>query len=135
MKSLKKLDRNLLTAIIVVGISLVGFVSSCFLISSELQDIPFGFLFAGGVIAAVHVISFAFNKIDERRASATFTIIAMALRLVIMLAMLIIIALMNYRWNIKLFNIFVFVGVYLVGIVVLCLTFIFDKSAKGEDAR
>ena len=100
-----------------------------------MQDIPFGFLLAGGFIAVVHVISYLFSVIDRKRATATFTIIAMALRLVLLLLALIFIALLNYEWNIKLFNMFVFVGMYTLGIIVLALTFIFDKDGKEVDAQ
>ena len=135
MKLFKKLDHNLLTAIIMVGVGVLGFLASCFLISTNLQDIPFGFLLAGGVLGAVHMLSFGLNEFDRRRASATFTIMAMFLRLVILLITLILIALMNYRWNIRLFNMFVFVGMYTLGIIVLSLTFIFDRDGRGSNVE
>lgn len=135
MKLFKKLDHNLLTAIIMTGVGVLGFLASCFLISTDLQDIPFGFLLAGGVIAGVHMLSFGLNMIDRRRATATFTIMAMFLRLVILFVALIFIALMNYKWNMRLFNMFVFVGMYTLGIIVLALTFIFDKDGRGTDEQ
>ena len=135
MNFLKKLDHNLMTAIVLAGVGLLGFLASCFLISTELQDIPFGFLLAGGFIGVVHVISYLFTLADKRRGTATFTIIAMALRLALLLLALILIALMNYVWGIKLFNFFVFVGMYTLGIIVLALTFIFDKDGKDVDAH
>ena len=135
MKLFKKLDHNLQTAIILAGVGVLGFLASCFLISTELQDIPFGFLLAGGVLSAVHMLSFAFNMIDRRRATATFTIMSMFIRLAILFVALIFIALMNYKWNIKLFNMFVFVGMYTLGIVVLALTFIFDKDGRETNAE
>ena len=135
MNFLKKLDHNLLTAIILASVGVLGFLASCFLISTDLQDIPFGFLLAGGFIALVHIISYLFTLLDRKRATATFTIIAMALRLILLLFALIIIALMNYEWGIKLFNMFVFVGMYTLGIIVLALTFIFDKDGKEIDAQ
>lgn len=135
MNFLKKLDHNLLTAIILASVGILGFLASCFLISTDLQDIPFGFLLAGGFIALVHIISYLFTLLDRKRATATFTIIAMALRLILLLFALIIIALMNYEWGIKLFNMFVFVGMYTLGIIVLALTFIFDKDGKEVDAQ
>ena len=128
MNFLKKLDHNLWTALIVFNVGVLGFLASCFLISSNLQDIPFGFLLAGGVIAFIHVVSYFLTLIDKRRGTTTFTIIAVMLRLVFLLVALVFIALMYYRWDIKLFNMFVFVGMYTLGIIVLCLTFIFIKD-------
>lgn len=128
MNFFQKLDHNLWTSFVVLGVSLIGFACSCFLISTDMQDIPFGFLLAGGIIAFIHVFSFLMTLIDKRRGTTVFTIIAMIFRLVIVLASLVVVALMYYKWNIKLFNIFVFVGMYTVGVIVLCITFIFKKD-------
>ena len=129
----KKLGHNLFTAFAILIISIVGFACSAFLVSSDLKDIPLGFLLAGGIIALVHVISHLLVKLDERRGSGVFTIIAMAMRLTVILGSMLLIAFMYYRWNIKLFNIFVFVGVYTASIILLCLSFIFIKDRKEQD--
>ncbi len=128
MNFFQKLDHNIWTAFVVLGVSLIGFACSCFLISTDMQDIPFGFLLAGGIIAFIHVFSFLMTLIDKCRGTTVFTIIAMIFRLVVVLASLVVVALMYYKWNIKLFNIFVFVGMYTVGVIVLCITFIFKKD-------
>ena len=128
MNFLKKLGHNLFTSIVVFAISVIGFACSCFLIGTRLQEIPFGFLLSGGIIALMHVISHIFMMIDQRRGTSVFTMIAMALRLFVLLGSLILIFLMYYRWGIQLFNVFVFVGVYTVGIIVLCISFILLKD-------
>ena len=133
MNFFRKLGYNLFTAFVVLIISLIGFASSAFLISSDLEHIPFGFLLSGGIIALIHVVSYLLVKVDEKRGSAVFTIIAMAVRLTIILASMLLIAFMYYRWNIKLFNLFVFVGVYTASIITLCLSFIFIKDRKEQD--
>ena len=95
MKLFKKLDHNLWTALVVLVVSLIGFVSSCFLISSEYQDIPFGFLLSGGIISLVHVISYFLALIDLRRGTATFTILSMGIRLVVLITSLLLIILIK----------------------------------------
>lgn len=130
MKLIKKLGNNLFTAFAVLIIAIIGFASSAFLISTNLQDIPFGFLLSGGIIAFIHIISHFLVKIDENRGSAVFTIVSTIMRFVVLITSLILIGFMNYRWNLKYFNIFVFVGIYLVSIIILCLSFIFSKDGK-----
>ena len=130
MNFFKKLGHNLSTALIILVIALIGFASSAFLISTDLRHIPFGFLLSGGILAVIHVLSHLLVKLDERRGSSIFTIISMILRLVIILTSLLLICFMYYRWDIKLFNVFVFVGMYTLGIVVLCLSFVFIKDGK-----
>jgi len=130
MKLLKKLDRNLLTAIITLLISIIGFACSSFLISSDLKDIPLGFLLSGGVISLVYVLSYLFVRIDIKRGSTVFSILSLGIRLVVILTTLLLLAFMYYRWDIRLFNIFVFVGVYTASIITFCLTFILVKDGK-----
>ena len=130
MNFLKKLDHNLWTALIVTLVAILGFLSSCFLISSNYQDIPFGFLLSGGIIALIYVGCYFFNLIDKRNGTTIFTIISMSFRLVVLLVSLILIFFMYYRWNIKLFNVFVFIGMYSLSIILLCISFVFRKIGK-----
>ena len=133
MKLIKKLGNNLFTALIVLSIALIGFASSAFLISSDLMHIPFGFLLSGGVIAFIHVISHFLVRLDERRGSAALTIVAIIIRFVVLVTTLILLGLMYYRWEIKYFNIFVFVGMYTVGIIALCVAYIVNKEGKEQN--
>lgn len=130
MKLLRKLGHNLVTAFAILIISIIGFACSAFLIPTELKSIPYGFLLAGGILALIHIISHLLTVIDVRRGSSIFTIISMIVRLTLTLASLLLICFMYYRWNIKLFNVFVFVGVYTAGIIILCLSFIFLKEEE-----
>lgn len=130
MKLLRKLGHNLVTAFAILIISIIGFACCAFLIPTELKSIPYGFLLAGGILALIHVISHLLTVIDVRRGSSIFTIISMIVRLTLTLASLLLICFMYYRWNIKLFNVFVFVGVYTAGIIILCLSFIFLKEEE-----
>ena len=129
MKLLRKLDNELLTAILVLLISLVGFAITSFLIPTQL-DIPLGFVLSGGIIAIIYLLSFLFKRIDEKRGSTIFSMISIGLRLILTLTALLLLVLMYYRWNIKLFNVFVFVGVYTGGIIIYMITYIVNK--KGE---
>ena len=130
MNFIKKLDRSLLTAIITLLISIIGFVCSSYLISTDLKDIPLGFLLSGGVISLVYVLSYLFVRIDIKRGSSVFSILSLAVRLVLILTTLLLLAFMYYRWDIKLFNIFVFVGIYTASIITFCLSFILLKDGK-----
>ena len=130
MKFLSKLDNQLLTAVIVLIVSLLGFAATGFLIPSSYQHIPFGFLLSGGIISVIYVISSILERVDVKRGSTTFSIIAIIMRLVVLLTSLALVGLMYYKWNIKLFNIFVFVGMYTAGVGVHMLVTVFRKPRK-----
>ena len=127
MKLLKKLDNELLTALLVFITAILGFAVTSFLISTHV-DIPLGFVLSGGIIAFIYVLSSILKSIDERRGSSVFSIIAIILRSVLTLTSLLLLALMYYKWDIKLFNIFVFVGMYSFGIIIYMIIYIVSKK-------
>ena len=129
MKLFQKLDNELLTAVLVFTISLIGFAVTSFLISTHI-DIPLGFVLSGGIIALIYVLSSLFRKIDERRGTVVFSLISITLRLVLTIAAILLLVLMYYKWNIKLFNVFVFVGVYSLGIIIYMITYIKSRKRK-----
>ena len=130
MNKIRKLDNILLTAIIVFGVGLIGFAITSFLLSSPNKDIPFGFLLSGGIISIIHLISYLLTSIDKKRETSSLTILSIGLRLFLMLGILLILFLMYYRWNIKLFNVFVFVGMYTLATLVFVLLNIFSKRKE-----
>ena len=129
MKLLKKLDNELLTAVVVFITSVLGFAITSFLIPTHI-DIPLGFILSGGIIALIYALSSLLRKIDERKGTYIFSIITVSLRLVVTLTALLLLILMYYKWNIKLFNVFVFVGIYTFGIIAYMITFIISKNRK-----
>lgn len=126
---MKKLDRNIFTAIVVFGISIIGFLSTIFLISGEHKDIPLGFIYSGVIISILYLATYFLSKLDEKKQLAAFSIASITIRLVVTITALLIAALMYYRWNLPLFNIFVFIGVYTVG----ALTFILSHIIKRKE--
>ena len=110
--------------------SIIGFAATSSLLNSVNKDIPFGFLLSGGVIASIYFLSHYLLAIDKRRGSTTFSIIAISLRLVLVMIALIILFLLNYKWDINLFNVFVFIGVYTFAVIVFGLINIFNKGKE-----
>ena len=130
MKLIKKLDNNLFTALVVLLISLVCFGATSFLLTGSYIDIPLGFLLSGGIITVLYIASYLLVRLDIKRGSSVFSIISIIMRLVVLLVSLTLVMLMYYRWNIKLFNVFVFVGVYTLGIIIFMLATMFRKNGK-----
>ena len=124
MNFLRKLDHNFLAALVVGIVSLLGFGVTGFLIPTSYIDIPLGFIFSGAVIASLYVVSHFLIKIDEKNGTSYWSIASIILRLVILVGVLVILGFMNYRWNIKLFNIFVFVAIYTIGVATFSLSYI-----------
>ena len=135
MSFIKKLDRNLLTAIIVFVASLICFAATSFLITSEYKDIPLGFIFSGGVIAILYCLSYFLYRIDEAKHTNSWSIASNGIRLIIIIATMILLGLMSYRWDIKLFNIFVFVGTYTFGAVTFVILHLKANRKEKDESK
>ena len=123
-------NNSIKTAIITYLITLIGVTSTIFLFFKEMMDIPLGILLGGGVFGSLALISGLIEKKDEERDSPIYSIIMIALRFLLLVALTIIIALMYYKWNLKIFNVFAFVGAYLASIIAMIVVYlIFKKEA------
>lgn len=123
-------NNSIKTAIITYLITLIGVTSTIFLFFKEMMDIPLGILLGGGVFGSLALISGLIEKKDEERDAPIYSIIMIALRFLLLVALTIIIALMYYKWNLKIFNVFAFVGAYLASITAMIVVYlIFKKEA------
>lgn len=127
MKKIRELDKNLLTAISVFSISVIGFLASSFLVLGEYRNIPLGFLFSGAVIGGLYLLTFFLGKKDIENGSSTLSIISIIIRLFLIIGILILLGFMNYRWSVNLFNLFVFIGIYSFGVITFVLSHLLNK--------
>ena len=130
MNNLRKLERNLLTSIIVAIVSILGFIASSFLIYSESKDIPLGFLLSGGVIGGLYLIAHLLTSKDDENSSNVRSIISIIIRFVVLVATVILLGFAYYVWDFKYFNVFVFFGVYTFGVIFFVTSHIFLKERK-----
>ena len=130
MNILRKLERNLLTSIIVAIVSILGFIASSFLIYSESKDIPLGFLLSGGVIGGLYLIAHLLTSKDDEKSSNVRSIISIIIRFVVLVATVILLGFAYYVWDFKYFNVFVFFGVYTFGVIFFVTSHIFLKERK-----
>ena len=130
MNILRKLERNLLTSIIVAIVSILGFIASSFLIYSESKDIPLGFLLSGGVIGGLYLIAHLLTSKDDEKSSNVRSIITIIIRFVVLVATVILLGFAYYVWDFKYFNVFVFFGVYTFGVIFFVTSHIFLKERK-----
>ena len=121
-------NNSIKTAIITYLITLVGFCSTIFLFFIGMMDVPLGILLGGGVFGSLALISGLVEKKDEERDAPIYSIILIGLRFLLLVALTIIIALMYYRWNLKIFNVFAFVGAYLTSTVAMIIVYLVFKK-------
>ena len=118
MKYFSKLNPSLKVGILTYLFSIFGFLLTLFLLFQGHQDVPYGFLFAGGVIGTVNFLAGLVEHFSKDKSGSILSIIFLGIRMVVILMTMLLIALMYYRWNLPLFNLFVYIGVYTVSIII-----------------
>ena len=132
MKLFRSLNNSLKAGILTILISLLGFLATLFLFFNGYSDIPLGILLGGFVIGGLNIIAGIVEKKDEQKNSSVASIIMIIVRFIVLIACMIIIALMNYRWDVKIFNLYAFVGVYTVSIITLVITYLTERRQKCD---
>ena len=84
----------------------------------SLMEIPLGIVL-GGIIGALYYLAAGFNQREEYRKSAlTIDVILLISRFILFAGALVGVALLYYIANIHVFNIFAFVGAYLISLLI-----------------
>ena len=102
------------TSIITLGICILLIPLFFF----SLMEIPLGILL-GGFIGILYYVAASFNQKDEyNRTALTIDVVLIIARFVLFAGALIGLALMYYKANMHIFNIFSFVGSYLLSLLI-----------------
>ena len=132
MKLFKNLSNSYKIAILTFLAGLFGFLITCFLIvENRLIGIPYGFLFSGTVIALLNLLTGLFEHVDDKKEVATYTLISIIARFMVIVGIMVLLALMNYRWGVKIFNLFVFVGMYTLSMIFTIITFMKERRSNA----
>ena len=127
MNYFKRANNSIKTAFLTYALTLVGLLATIFLFFYERMDIPLGILLGGVFCGTLSLVTGLLENLDEREATAKYTIIMIVSRFILLIAITVILSLMYYQWNVKIFNVFSFVGTYLVSTIILVVTYLIYK--------
>ena len=125
---LEKHSNSFTTAIFSFAVTILAVIISSFCFFNGHMDIPLGFLLGGVVIGGLYLLSVLAEKKDEQKEATTFTLIVIALRLLVLAGVAIVIALMYYRWNLPYFNLFTYVASYTAAIICNVIIHLISKK-------
>lgn len=128
MKFLKKLNESIQIAILTYFVTIVGLIALLFLFFIGHMDIPLGLLLGGGIVGTLNLFAGLIQEWTSSKEGAIVSIIFTIIRNIIIVASMIIIALMYYRWNMPYFNIFAFVGIYTVSIIITLIVHLKERK-------
>ena len=96
----------------------------------NLMDIPLGFLIGGVYGITVYFVTGILE--NKRQDYYKWAILISAFRYLVFAALLVLVGLCYYKWDIKIFNIFTVVGGYLICLVVFVILFILQNKKERK---
>ena len=127
MKLFKSLNNFIKTAIVTYIVTLLALFATTFLFLQGMMDIPLGILLGGFACGSINLASGLLEKKDDEERNAKYSIIFIIIRFVLFLGLTVLIALMYYLWDLKIFNLFAFIGAYSVSIIILIIIHLIYK--------
>ena len=127
MKKFRSLNNSFKTGILTLLASFAAFIATIFLFFIGYMDIPLGIILGGVIIGGLGILTGVVEKRDEAKKQTIGTIIMIIVRFAVIVSTMVIIAMMNHRWNMPYFNLFSFVGVYTVSIIITMIIHIKER--------
>ena len=125
---LKKVDIHIKAAILIAFIAIIGFAATIYCFFTNYMELPLGILLGGAVMFVLHFITHELVVLDTRKGSAKFTVTAIIIHNVIAIASIVLLGMLYYYWQIIIFNLFAYVGVYTLDVILFAMLHIKDKS-------
>ena len=127
-KLLEKFSNSMVTAILTFAATIIAFLASMFCLFNGHMDIPLGFLLGGVVSGGLSLLSALAEKLDDNKQGTVFSVVVIILRMILLVGITLLLAFMTYRWNLNYFNIFAFVGMYTVSIIIIVIVYLISKK-------
>ena len=128
MKAIFQIERNLRVALFVALLTLVAIISSIYCFFINFMEVPLGFALGGVVVSSLYLLGHFLYQIDVKNGEVKYSILMVGIRNIILISSIIIFALMYYRWGIKLFNIFAYIGIYTGGVIIYVVDHLVVKN-------
>ena len=128
MKSIFQIERNLRVALFVALLTVVAIISSIYCFFINFMEVPLGFALGGAIVSSLYLVGHFLYQIDVKNGEVKYSILMIGIRNIILISSIIIFALMYYRWGIKLFNIFAYIGIYTGGMIIYVVDHLVVKN-------
>ena len=94
----------------------------------QLMDITLGALLGGITSGSMYLLSNVAEKSDAQKGNATLTIIMQGVRFFVVAGVMVLISLMYFKWDMKIFNPFSYIALYTVSVVVNVIVMLHERN-------
>lgn len=116
------------TALLTTLLVVIGLLSTLFGYFVKLPELPNGMILGGLVGILSYVLMGLVEPYDEKRQKPTLTIVVIILRFVLVAVTVLLSALLYYKSNCHIFNLFAVAGSYLLSLVAFIIVNLMEKS-------
>ena len=106
----------------------VGFLALLFAYFVNHMDLPNGLILGGSINVLAYLALAAVEKRDSEKKKPVLTIIITILRYLLIAAVIVLSALLQYKWGYKIFNLFTLVGGYLIPLLVFLVISLVERK-------
>ena len=123
-----KLSNSFKVALISALITVIAFLVMVFGYFIDQPDLPNGVL-AGGLLGSItYLILGMVERFDEKRKVLVLTIVLTIVRFLLIGALLLVAALLQYQYELKVMNVFTVLGGYIISLLVYIVIMLIEKK-------
>ena len=112
--------------------TLVAFFISFFCFFNGYTRIPLGFALGGGLASFVYFLHYLADIQDAKKGDTIWAIVVLISRMILFIALLVVVAFLQFKMNLNIFDIFSYCGGYLISVVVHVVVLLVDKEKKKD---
>lgn len=122
------LSSSFKTALLSLFVTLVAFLGFIFGYFTDQPDLPNGIL-AGGLLGSISYLLLGIaERIDEKKQLPVWTIIFTVLRFILIAALVVVSALLQFKLGYKVMNVFTVVGGYAISLIIYIVISLLEKK-------
>lgn len=123
-----KLSSSFKVAIISALLTVIAFLGLLFGYFINQPDLPNGVLAGGALGSLTYLILGIVEKFDEERRIPILTIVVTVVRFLLIAALLLVAALLQYQYGYKVMNVFTVLGGYIISLIVYIVILLIEKK-------
>ena len=123
-----KLSGSVKIALLMYALAVLSFALLIPFFFFQMMDIPLGAFLGGTISGTMYLLSSLAEASDAKKGNATLTIMMQGMRFIVVAGVMVVISLMYFKWDMKIFNPFAYIALYTVSVVVNVIVMLRERN-------